>query len=121
MPERLPSEVPSDVGAQASLHAIAEILRDPRPLTHEIRTVLADLVDELGRVLATAAVPPAEVAHLAESTALLARAVHRQETPGLLAAARDRVEAAIFAAESKAPLTAGLVRRLLDTLADIGI
>jgi hypothetical protein len=61
------------------------------------------------------------VAHLAESTALLAHAVHRQETPGLLAAARDRVEAAILAAESKAPLTAGLVRRLLDTLANIGI
>lgn len=121
MPEQSPSEVPAGTGVQTSLHTIAEILRDPRPLTHEIRSVLADLVDELGRVLATAAVPPTEVALLAESTALLARAVHRQETPGLLAAARDRVEAAILAAESKAPLTAGLVRRVLDTLANIGI
>jgi hypothetical protein len=83
--------------------------------------VLADLVDELGRVLATTAMPPEEVAHLAESTAHLARAVHRREAPGRLAAARDRVEAALLAAESKSPLTAGLMRRLLDTLADIGI
>jgi len=121
MLEQSPSEVPATAGLQATLHTIAEILRDPRPLSQEIRAVLADLVDELGRVLTTATVPSAEVAHLAESTALLARAVHRQEAPGLLAAARSRVEAAIFAAESKAPLIAGLARRLLDTLADIGI
>ncbi len=121
MSEQSPSETPLAAGVRTSLHTIAEILRDPRPLTHEIRAVLADLVDELGRVLAAPTVPPAEVAHLAESTALLARAVHRQEAPGLLAAARDRVEAAILSAESKAPLTAGLARRLLDTLANIGI
>jgi hypothetical protein len=121
MPEQPPSATPASVGVQASLHTIAEILRDPRPLSHEVRDVLADLVDELGRVLATTPMPPAEVAHLAESTALLTRAVHRKEAPGLLAAARDRVEAAIFAAESKSPLTAGLARRLLDTLANIGI
>lgn len=121
MSEQPSSGTPAAGGVQNSLHTIAEILRDPRPLSREVRGVLADLVDELGRVLGTAAVPPAEVAHLAESTAQLARAVHVQEPPGLLAAARDRVEAAIFATESKAPLTAGLARRLLDTLADIGI
>ncbi len=121
MPEQPPSTAAAPAGVQASLHTIAEILRDPRPLAHEVRAVLADLVDELGRVLATTAMPPAEVAHLAESTAHLTRAVHRREAPGLLSAARDRVEAAILAAESKAPLTAGLARRLLDTLANIGI
>jgi hypothetical protein len=121
MPEQSPSEVPAIAGVQASLHTIAEILRDPRPLTHEIRTVLADLVDELGRIVTMATVPPAEVALLAESTAQLARAVHRQEAPGMLAAARDRVEAALLGAESKTPFIAGLARRLLDTLADIGI
>lgn len=121
MPEQPPSELPVAPGVQASLHTIAEILRDPRPLSREIRTVLADLVDELGRVLAAATVPPTEVAHLAQSTAQLAHAVHRREAPGRLAGARDRVEAAIIAAESKAPLTAGLARRLLDMLANIGI
>ena len=72
-----PSMIPSDLGIKSSLHTIAEILRDPHPLSHEIRTVLADLLDEVGRMLATATVPPSEVAHLADSTALLARAVHR--------------------------------------------
>jgi hypothetical protein len=121
MSEQSPSQVPLSSGVQTSLHTIAEILRDPHPLTHEIRTLLADLVDELGRVLSTATMPPMEVAHLAESTAQLAKAVHSRESPGLLAAARDRVEAALLAAESKAPFIAGLARRLLDTLADIGI
>jgi hypothetical protein len=121
MPELSPSEVPAAAGVQAALHTIAEILRDPRPLTHEIRSVLADLVDELGRVLITPTVTPTEVAHLAESTAQLARAVHRREAPGMLAAARARVEAALLGAESKTPFIAGLARRLLDTLADIGI
>jgi len=67
------SEAPTTTGVQVSLHTIAEVLRDRRPLTHEIRTVLAELVDELGRILATAAVPPAEAADLAESIAQLAR------------------------------------------------
>jgi hypothetical protein len=115
MPEQAPS------GVQASLHTIAEILRDPRPLSHDVREVLAALLDELGQVLATTAVPPAEVAHLAESTAVLARAVHRQEAPGLLAKARERLDAAIVAAESHSPLMAGLAHRLLDALANIGI
>lgn len=121
MPEEPSSGTPAAAGVQASLHTIAEILRDPRPLSHEVRGVLADLVDELGRVLGTATVPPAEVAHLAESTAQLARAVHRREHPSMLAAARNRVEAAILAAESKNPLTAGLAQRILETLANIGI
>jgi hypothetical protein len=121
MSEQPSPATPTTAGVQGSLHTIAEILRDPRPLSHAVREVLADLVDELGRVLATTAVPPAEVAHLAESTAQLARAVHRRESPSLLAAARNRLEAAILAAEANTPLTAGLARRLLDTLANIGI
>lgn len=120
MPEQPSTAAATPERVQASLHTIAEILRDPQPLSQEVRGVLADLVDELGRVLTTA-IPPAEVAHLAESTAHLTRAVHRQEAPGRLTAARDRVEAAILAAESKAPLTAGVARRLLDTLTNIGI
>ena len=108
-------------GVQTSLHTIAEILRDPRPLSHEVRDVLAELIDELGRALSDTAVPPAEVAHLAESTALLTQAVHRRDAPGILGEARDRLDAAILGAESKAPLLAGLARRLLDTLANIGI
>ena len=121
MPEQPPSGPPAPSGVQASLHAIAEVLREPRPLSREAREALAALVDELGAAVSSAPVPPAEVAHLADSTAHLVQAVHRQATPGLLAAARQRLDRAIVAAETTSPLAAGLARRLLDALANIGI
>jgi len=121
MPEQPPSGASAPLGVQPSLHAVAEILRDPHPLNHEVRKALAEFVDELGTALAGSSVPPAEVTHLADSAAHLVKMVHRQDAPGMLAAARDRLEAAILATESKAPLAAGLARRLLDALANIGI
>ena len=121
MSEQSPPGSPTPSGVQASLHAIAEVLRQPRPLDHDSREALAALVDELGTSLATAPVPPAEVAHLAESTAKLVQAVHRQAAPSVMTAARDRLESAILAVESQSPLAAGLARRLLDALANIGI
>jgi hypothetical protein len=124
MPEQPPSGTPGSAPgpspAQACLHVIAELLRNPRPLTPEVRTALADLLDEFGGSLAPAAVPPAEVQHLAESTAHLARALHKKD-PGYLASARDRLEQAVLAAEAQAPTAANLARRLLDALANIGI
>jgi hypothetical protein len=39
----------------------------------------------------------------------------------VLTAGRDRLERAILAVESQSPLAAGLARRLLDALANIGI
>ena len=120
MPEQPPSGTPAPSPAQASLHAVAELLRDPRPLTPAVRTALADLLDELGGTPAPEAVPPAEVQHLAESTAQLARALRRKDE-GYLAGARDRLEQAVLAAEAKAPTAADLARRLLDALANIGI
>ena len=121
MPEQSPSDPPAPPGVQPSLHAVAEMLRDPHPLSHEVRAALADFVDELGTALAGSSVPPAEVTHLADSAAQLVKTVHRQDAPGVLAAARARLEAAILTTESKAPLAAGLARRLLDALANIGI
>ncbi len=121
MPEQTPSGPPIPAGLPSSLHTIAEVLRDPKPLSRETREVLAALVDELGVALAAAPVPPAEVAHLADSTAQLVRAIHHRAAPGILASARDRLEAALLATESKAPLIAGLGQRLLDALANIGI
>jgi hypothetical protein len=121
MPEQPPLGSPAPSGVQASLQTIAKVLRDPQPLSLETREVLADLVDELGAGLATAPAPPAEVIHLANSAARLVQAVHRQAAPGLLEDARRRLDAAILNAESNHPLTAGLARRLLDALANIGI
>ncbi len=121
MPEPAPSGPNPPPPVQASLHVVAEVLRDPHPLTVEAREALAALVDELGNLLAAPGAPPEAVAHLAESTAHLVQAAHRRADEGLMAAARDRVEQAILGVESQAPLAAGIARRVLDALAGIGI
>ena len=121
MPEQPPSGPPEPSGVPASLHAIARLLRESPPLGPEAQQALAALVDELGNALGSAPVPPAEVTHLADSTAQFVQAVRHRHDPGRLAAARDRFEQAILGAEAQAPLTAGLARRLLDALANIGI
>jgi nucleoside-triphosphatase THEP1 len=121
MPEPTPSGPPIPPSVQASLHAVAEVLRDPHPLSAEAREALAALVDELGNLLSEPGAPPEAVAHLADSTAHLVQAVHRRADEGLLAAARDRVEQAILGVEAQAPLAAGIARRVLDALSGIGI
>jgi hypothetical protein len=97
------------------------MLRESGSLDPEARHVLAELVDELSKVLNESNPPPAEVAHLGESAAHLAESLHRQHDQGLLGKARDRLGAAVLRAEAYAPVAAGLARRLLDALANIGI
>jgi hypothetical protein len=82
---------------------------------------LADLIDELGNAAGSAEMPPAEVSHLAESTTQFIQALHRRHEPGRLTAARNRLEQAVLQAESRAPVAAGVARRVLDALANLGI
>jgi hypothetical protein len=117
MPEQ-PQGLPD---VQASLHAIARILREAHHLGPDARQALAEFVDELGRDLERGAVPPTETAHLAAGTAHLLQALHPRPNPGVLVGARERLEQAILNAETKAPFAAGLAQRLLDALANVGI
>jgi hypothetical protein len=121
MSENPPGGIPSVPELKARLHAIAQRLRQPGPVDPEAQRALAELVDELSASLGSADVPPAEVAHLAESTAHLAESLHHRHNPGLVGNARDRLEQAALNAEARAPLAVGLARRLLDALANIGI
>jgi hypothetical protein len=106
-------------GLAVTLHAVAEMLRDDRPLGLDARRALAELLDEIGRALGSAPVPPAEVSHLAESTAHFIAALRQ---PGEhVTSARERLEAALLGVEARAPVVAGVVRRFLDALANIGI
>ena len=106
---------------QARLHDVARMLQASTSLDPEARQVLAELVDKLGTTLQASNAPPAEVARLAASAAHLAEALHHQRDQGLLGKARDRLGAAVMQAEAEAPVAAGLARRLLDVLANIGI
>jgi 2-methylcitrate dehydratase PrpD len=121
MPENPETKTPSVQEVQAKLHEVARILQKSTSLDAEAQQILAELVDELGVALQASNTPPAEVARLAASAAHLAEALHHQRDQGFLGKARDRLGAAVLQAEAKAPVPAGLARRLLDVLANIGI
>jgi hypothetical protein len=121
MPEQPPPNPPALLQVQATIHAIAQVLRQPGQLRPETQKTLAELVDELGATLQSATVPSDELAHLTESTAHLLQALQKPHETGVLAAARDRLEGAIVRAESEAPVAAGLARRLVETLSNLGI
>jgi hypothetical protein len=106
---------------QTRLHDLAIRLREAEHLDPDSQRALAELVDELTRALGSTNLPPAEVVHLAESTAHLADALRSGKNRGILAKARDRLNLAVSNAETHAPTAVGVARRLLDTLANLGI
>ncbi|HYT94608.1 MAG TPA: DUF4404 family protein [Gemmataceae bacterium] len=121
MAEQLPSKASIPPEVQASLVMIGRLLREAHHLGPEAQQTLAGLMDELGRALSSSQASSEELAHLTESTAKLVEAVHQQHDEGVLAAARDRLEEAVIAAEARAPVVAGVARRLLDALSNLGI
>ena len=103
------------------LQELAQRLHAADHLGPEAQQAVADLVEELGKTLAARPEETAGAAHLADSAAHLAQALHERHAPGLLTAAKQRFEAAITRAEMEAPLATGIAQRLLQTLADLGI
>ena len=117
----MPEQPATIAQVQTSLHELAKVLRDADHLEPEAQDALADLVDELGKLLDPSTEPSAAAAHLATSAATLARGLHQRQNPTLLTAAKQRLERAALRAENEAPLAAGIVQRLLDALANLGI
>jgi hypothetical protein len=112
---------PNDFPVRRHLQELAQVLRRAHHLDPDARQQLIDLVGALSRDLNVDTLAPADKARVAESLADLLRAVREQEAVGPLRATRERLEAAVIEAEAEAPVAAGVVRRLLDTLANIGI
>ena len=106
---------------EASLHAVSQLLREAHHLSPEAQQTLAELVDELGRALGSGTAAPEELAHLRASATRLIEAVRQRHDEGKMAAARDRLEEAVIGLEARAPVAAGVARRLLDALANLGI
>lgn len=114
MPEHTPEQV------RARLQELARSLRQAGHLEPEAQQELADLMEELAGVVASA--PAADqTTRLAAHAAQLAQALHQQQDEGLLAAAKKKLEQSALRAEEEAPLATGIVRRLIDTLANLGI
>jgi hypothetical protein len=120
MPEE-PSKVES-AGPPAVDHIeqLARRLRDAEHLDPLARVEVADLLRSLAVELERGG-PSEHEEHLAHTTAQLVRAVDERHEPGLIEAARRRLEEAIERAEVKAPVATDIVARLADVLAGIGI
>lgn len=114
----LPNEPPTTV--LDDLREVVPLLREVRHIEPEARQALADLVDELIRVIDPNA-PVARTAHLAESSTHLIQVLHRKQHAGLINTAKERLEEAAARAEAEAPVATGLARRLIDALANLGI
>ena len=105
----------------ARLRDVARLLRRAPNLDDDARAAIGELVDELTNVLQSSTLLPAEVALLAETTTHLAESLHHQHDERAVGKARERFEQAVVNAESHAPTVVGLARRLIETLANIGI
>lgn len=105
---------------RTQLQEVVPLLRESRHIDRDVQRALADLVDELIRVMDPHA-PVGTTAHLAESSTQLVQALHRKHHTGMLAGAKERLEEAATRAEAEAPLATGLARRLIDTLSNLGI
>jgi hypothetical protein len=106
---------------RAHLHTIARLLREVPHLGPEAQRLLAELVAELSDALDAETVPAANLAHLADTAAQLVQATHRGEAPGFLGKAQEKLEGAAAAVEADAPMIAGLTRRLIEALSNLGI
>jgi Domain of unknown function (DUF4404) len=112
---------PIDPAVSDRLRQLAQLLRDAHHLGPQARQSLAELVEELSQALAANPLSPASQGHLVEGTSNLVEALHQQQHAGLLASAGKRLEETAVRAEAEAPLATGIVRRLIDTLANLGI
>jgi hypothetical protein len=106
---------------RAHLHTIATLLREVPHLGPEAQRLLAELVAELSDAMDAETVPTADLAHLADTAAQLVRAAHEGEEQGLIGKAQEKLEGAAAALEADAPMLAGLTRRLIEALSNLGI
>jgi hypothetical protein len=106
---------------QTRLHELAQMLREANHLEPATQKALAELADELASAGDFSKASSAEVGHLLESSSRVIELLHRRPEAPIPATVRDRFEQAILAAESRAPVLAGVAHRLLDVLADLGI
>ena len=121
MPQEFPAPSSPSQDIHAYLHAISSFLRRPHRLDAVAQDALADLVDELDNAIRSGKIPNDEATKLAATLSHFADAIQREEEPGVLKAARERLMEATVVAENHAPMVAGLARRFMDALANIGI
>ena len=120
MPEQRREGETPDPSVGTDIEELARRLGGVEHLEPEARATLAGLLRKLAAELDQAE-PSAQKEQLAASAAQLVRAVRDQHEPGLVEAARERLEQAVARAETNAPVATDLVLQLIDVLAGLGI
>ncbi|MFO0967276.1 MAG: DUF4404 family protein [Gemmataceae bacterium] len=105
---------------QAQLLSVARLLQDVHPLSVESQHLIGALVAGLSDALSDPTLSPAKLAEFTEATAHLVEAVHHEEHQRI-SGLRDRLQLAAAEVESHYPTLAGLGRRLIEALSNIGI
>jgi hypothetical protein len=103
------------------LHELAERLRRSPRLSPEEQAELADLMDELREAVDPAKLPEPSQKHLTQMATHLVQTLHQETDAGVLAAASKRLEDAALRFEAEAPNVSGVLRRIIDALANLGI
>ena len=102
------------------IEELARRVRAAKHLHPEARAEAADLLGNLAVAL-NQPEPSSQTRQLAQGAAQLVQAVNEQHDPGLIAAARERLEETVARAETKAPVATDVVLQLIDVLANLGI
>jgi hypothetical protein len=120
MSEQPPPTPPTPEELRQQLLSLARSLRGADHLEPEPKQELAELLDELGTALEKTPIPPEALTHLRDSADQVRRAVSGQHTSPL-SLAQDRMTQAAAAFDARAPMVAGIVRRGVESLSNIGI
>ena len=120
MQEQPPHREGPDPQSAVDIEELARCLDEADHWEPETRARVAGLLDELAAELGQP--DSSEHAdHLAQITAQLVRAVKDRHEPGVIGAARERLDDAITKAEAKSPVVTDIALRLLDVLTGMGI
>ena len=115
-----PKGAPITPPALDHFEGLARRLREAEHLDPEARSEVANLLRQLAVALDEPR-PSPQAEDLARSTSRFVQAVHDQHDPGLIEAARDRLEKAVARAEAKAPVATDVVLQLIGVLSGLGI
>jgi hypothetical protein len=107
--------------SNVNLHELAQKLREADQLGPDAQRAVADLLDQLAQAIHPAGGGVDEHAHLADSATHLAHALRQKPEAHSVASALERFEFSVSRMEARAPLASGIVRQLIETLANLGI
>ena len=113
-------EPPSKADLQANLTSLAKQLRTAHHLGPEAQQRLAELLSELSVAVGSSPLPSAETTALASHAGQLVEALKNEADTSVLGEARAKLDRAVLAAEAKT-FAAGMARRVVDVLTDLGI